>query len=361
MVTSSLDRERLMAVQDFNSVVFAALLCLASVGCARTSSSPDPERSLSVLRGAGATFPAPLYKQWLDQYRAVEPGVTVTYEPVGSGEGVRLFVQGRVDFGASDAAMSDAEMAKVGGGVQLVPTAAGSIVLAYNLPGVESQLRLRRETYTDIFLGKIKDWDDARIRADNPDVDLPHLSINIAARRDSSGTTYAFTNHLSAISPTWRDHGPGIGKVIDWPGSAMLAAGNEGVATLVQRFPGMIGYVEFGIAERAGLSMATLENRAGNFVAPSHASGEATLAVAELPGTLRAFFPDPQGAQAYPIVTLTWMLLYREYEVPEKASQLKQFVHWCLTDGQQFNASLGFLPLPTTITRPTLEAVAAIQ
>ncbi len=308
-----------------------------------------------------ATFPAPLYKKWLEEYRNVRPEVRLAYEAVGSGEGVRRFVNGSVDFGASDAAMSDGEIARVEAGVQLIPTAAGSIVLAYNLPDVDEDLKLSRSTYVDIFLGKITRWDDPKIRADNPGIKLPSLSINIGARQDSSGTTYAFTNHLSAISDEWRDRGPGTGKVIDWPGSAMKAPGNEGVAASVMRYPGVIGYVEYGVATRANLKMAWLENKAGKFVKPTGDSGLATLSEAVLPDNLRAFFPDPAGEDSYPIVTYTWLMLYRHYDSPEKAKSLKEFVRWCLTDGQQYNEPLGYIRLAPRVASRAVESLEAIE
>jgi phosphate transport system substrate-binding protein len=178
-----------------------------------------------------------------------------------------------VDFGASDAAMSDAEMAAVSRGVQLVSAVAGSIVLADNLDGLGGPLKLTREVYVDIFLGHIKSWDDPRIQRINPNLKLPRMDIALVVRQDSSGTTYAFTNHLSAISDEWRDRGPGVGRLLQWPGNAMAARGNESVAGRIKLSRGAIGYVECGIARRAGLMMAWLENKAGEFVQPHGGSG----------------------------------------------------------------------------------------
>jgi phosphate transport system substrate-binding protein len=210
-------------------------------------------------------------------------------------------------------------------------------------------------------LGNVTRWDDPKIRKLNPDLELPDMAIAVAARRDSSGTTYAFTNHLSAISDRWRDRGPGTGKLVNWPGPTMLANGNEGVAGLIKRTPGAIGYVEYGIAVRAGLSLAQLENRAGKFVAATGPSGMATLASADLPQNLRAFFPDPSGDDAYPIVTFTWILLYRQYEDPQLAGRVKAFVLWCLTEGQQHNEDLGFIRLPPSVAAAAVEAVEKIS
>jgi phosphate transport system substrate-binding protein len=280
---------------------------------------------------------------------------------VGSGEGTKRFIAETVDFGASDAAMSDAEIARVARGVQLIPTTAGSIALAYNLEGLGGEVRLSRDVYVDIFLGEITRWDDQRIKRANPHLTMPKLDISVVARLDGSGTTYAFTKHLSEISEEWANRGPGTGKLIDWPGSAMLANGNAGVSGLIKRTPGAIGYVEYGIASRAGLALAHLQNRDGNFVPPTGASGMATLLNAELPDNLRAFFPDPRGKESYPIVTYTWYLLYKTYDDIQVRDELKAFVHWCLTDGQQFNEDLGYIQLPDEIAKQALEALDGVQ
>jgi phosphate transport system substrate-binding protein len=342
--------------QSIPAFVIMVAVCCSVTACRPRELPPDAK----LIRGAGATFPAPLYKKWIGQYAALHPDVVVDYEAVGSGEGTKRFLAGEVDFGASDAALSDEQMARVDRGVQLVPTTAGSIALAYNLPELGGELRLSREVYVDIFLNEITRWDDARIKKLNPELNLPNKAIAVVARRDSSGTTYAFTNHLSAISDHWRDRGPGTGKLIDWPGPTMLANGNEGVAGVIKRTAGAIGYVEYGIAARGGLSLARLENRAGKFVAPTGSSGMATLANADLPENLRAFFPDPAGEDSYPIVTYTWILLYRQYEEPELADRVKAFLRWCLTDGQQYNEELGFIELPPEVAAAAVEAVERI-
>jgi phosphate transport system substrate-binding protein len=309
------------------------------------------------IHGAGATFPAPLYKKWLEEYQRGRSEVMITYDAVGSGEGIKKFVGGRVDFGASDAAMSDAQIGEVARGVQLVPAVAGSIVLAYNLEGLGGDLKLTREVYVDIFLGKIKRWDDLRIKRINPDLNFPKSDIALVVRQDGSGTTYAFTNHLSAISEEWRDRGPGTGAVIDWPAKAMAARGNEGVAGRIKVSKGSIGYVEYGMAKRGGLPMAWLENRAGQFIEPHGGSGLATLMNTPLRENLRVFFPDPDGQDSYPIVTYSWLLLYKQYNDAQKLEALKQFVRWCLTTGQEFNESLGFVRLPPQISAHAVEAL----
>ena len=315
-----------------------------------------------VLHGAGATFPAPLYKKWIGVFTAQNPDVSIEYQEVGSGEGVRRFLAQSVDFGASDGALTDEEMAKIPGGARLVPTTAGMVVLAYNLPGLGGDLKLSRDVYVDIFLRQIQKWNDPRIQALNPGLKLPNLSIVIAARKDSSGTTFALANHLSAISPAWRD-GPGAGFVIDWSGRAMLARGNEGVAALVKNGVGALGYVEYGFAERLRLPMAQLQNRAGGYVAPNGRSGQTTLAsnVRSMPENLRLYLPDPEGAESYPILSLSWLLLYERYPDQRKGAAIKRFVTWGLTGGQSFSADLGYIALPPEVAALSRAALERIQ
>jgi phosphate transport system substrate-binding protein len=245
--------------------------------------------------------------------------------------------------------------------VQLVPALAGSIVLAYNLEVLGGPLKLTRAVYVDIFLGKITSWDDPRIQQVNPELKLPRQGIVLAVRQDSSGTTYAFTNHLSAVSEEWRDRGPGVGRLLQWPGTAMAARGNEGVAGLIKLSKGAIGYVEYGIARRAGLSMAWLENKAGQLIQPHGGSGLATLLNIQMPETFRAFAPDPDGEDSYPIVTYSWLLLYQRYEDTQKVAALKAYVTWCLIDGQEFSESLGFVRLPPRVAMRAVHAVGSIQ
>src|SRR5262249_37193482 len=227
------------------------------------------------LQGAGATFPAPLYKRWFLEYYRVHPEVRVNYQPIGSGAGIRQFTEHLIDFGASDAAMADQEIAKIPDGVQLLPMTAGSIAISYNLPGGPKELKLSRNALLGIVLGTIDTWSDPAITATNRGLDLPEMPITFVRRSEGSGTTFAFTNHLSAISSEWKN-GPGVGKSIPWP-VGIGAKGNAGVAALIQQTPGAIGYVESGYAELTHLPMAALENRAGAFIKPTIASSQAAL------------------------------------------------------------------------------------
>lgn len=286
-----------------------------------TTSSTETDKSALTspvsLNGAGATFPAPLYQKWFQELNQKDPNLKVNYQGVGSGAGVEQFTAKTVDFGASDVAMSDEEITAAGNDVLLLPMTAGSIVLSYNIPEVTGELKLPRAVYSDIFLGKITQWNDPAVVKVNPDAKLPDLSITVIHRSDGSGTTGVFTKHLTAISPEWQSK-VGEGKTVNWP-VGVGAKGNDGVTAQVKQTAGAIGYVEFGYAQQNQIPMAALENRSGDFVMPSEKSSEKTLDAVELPENLRAFISDPDGAEAYPIVTYSWMLVHKKYDKPEQA------------------------------------------
>jgi phosphate transport system substrate-binding protein len=341
------------------AIVLAAVLLTV----APAAQSQDTARAKVVLKGAGATFPAPLYEKWIQAYRQVDPRVSITYDAVGSGEGQRRFQSGSVDFGASDAALSDEQMARVQAGARLIPAAAGIVVLAYNVPGLDGPLRLSRDVYVDIFARRIRTWNDPRIHAVNPGLTLPNRTIALVARQDGSGTTFALTNHLAAISEAWRDRGPGVSNLVDWRGAAMLARGNEGVAARIRGSEDSIGYVEYHFAKRLGLPMAELQNKAGRYVAPGERAGQIALAqsASRMPANLRVFLPDPDGEDAYPVVTYTWLLLYDRYADRDKGAALRKFVTWGLTEGQTHSRALGYIPLPPDIASLSLAAVERID
>jgi phosphate transport system substrate-binding protein len=312
------------------------------------------------LHGAGSTFASLLYKKWIEAYRGVAPAVSISYDPVGSGEGIARFMAEIVDFAGSDVPLSDAEIAKVRNGVAMMPTTAGMIVLAYNVPGLSADLKLPRDVYADIFAGVIKRWDDPRIRAANPGVNLPHLDIVLVARLDASGTTAAFTEHLAAISPTWRERGLGVGKLVQWPAGTMLASGSEGIAARIKISEGAIGYVEYGFPKRLKLPMAVLQNKAGEFVAPDAASAQQALTTdATSLALLPASAVNPAGHGAYPIVTYTWIALNRKYADPRKSSALRDFIDWGLTNGQTAGVDLGYVPLTSGVIALSKQALGA--
>src|SRR5215831_6467116 len=307
-------------VRGFWRFSFISLVCTAGTWVLLAEDRAGAAPSETSLHGAGSTFSAALYKQWIETYHQAHPEISINYDAVGSGEGVRRFVAGSVDFCASDVALSDRETAEVSRGTVMVASTAGMVVLAYNVPGVRGELKLPRDVYPGILSGQIRRWDDPRIQTANPGLNLPHLSIAIVARQDSSGTTFALTNHLAAISLAWREQGLGVGKLVEWPAGAMLASGNEGVASRIKISEGSIGYVEYGFAKRLGLPMAVLQNKAGSFVVPNDATGQQSLAeaTAKTPAGLNQSIVDPLDANAYPIVAFSWLLLYRIYDDPQK-------------------------------------------
>ena len=310
------------------------------------------------LQGAGASFPAPIYLKWFKTYSSSHRDVQIDYQSVGSGSGIKSVIDKTVDFGASDAAMTKEEMAKVDVGVQLLPLTAGSIVLAYNVSGV-TDLKLPRTVYEEIFLGKIKKWNDPLLVKANPGVKLPDAPINVIVRADSSGTTYIFTNHLSAISREFAKS-PGVNKMPNWP-VGTRSKGNEGVTASIKTTPGSIGYVEYGYARSQKLSMALLENKAGKFVAATTASGQAALDSAKLPADLILFVPDPAGKDAYPIVSYTWLICYKKYTDKNKAAVLQDFLKYSLTEGQKDADALGYIPLPKPVVKQVTAAISNIQ
>jgi phosphate transport system substrate-binding protein len=336
-----------------SKVIFILLATLAA------NVLPWAASAATQLQGAGATFPAPLYQRWIAEYTKANPDLQINYQGVGSGAGIKQFTQKLVTFGASDAAMTDKEIAAVKQGVVLIPATAGSIVLAYNLPGVEN-LKLSREAYAGIFVGKITKWSDPVIAKANEGVKLPDTAITVCERSDGSGTTFVFTKHLSAISPEFKDK-VGEGTSVTWA-TGVAGKGNDGVTALIKQNKGAIGYVEYGYAKNNKLSFAALQNKAGEFVTATTASGAATLATTQFPpNLLRAWPSDPDGKDCYPISTFTWLLLYQKYDSVQLADAVKKFVTWGLGDGQKFSEELGYIPLPKEILDKDLEALKTVQ
>lgn len=335
---------------SYSLVATATLILLLIAPIAPAGFAQDATSDPVSLRGAGSTFAAPLYKQWINDYVPLRPSVSISYDVVGSGEGVRRFLSDAVDFAGSDEILNDAEAAQAGGAV-MIPVTAGMIVIAYNLPGLTSEIRLPRDVYLDIFAGRIRQWDDPRITAANPGIALPHRDIVLVARQDGSGTTAAFVRHLDAMGPSWRSKGMAVGKLIEWPKGTMLAPGNEGVAMKIRATEGSIGYVEFWYARQQHLSTATLQNRAGKFITPTPEAGDLALSgrVAVVK-QLDASVADPATSGAYPIPSYSWLLLYPHYLDKNKAGALHDFVEWGLSRRAQDGATqLGYLPLPADV------------
>lgn len=315
---------------------------LLAAGCAGARRQPE----VVSLTGAGATFPFPLYSRWISEYMRRERSVAINYQSVGSGAGIRQLLAGTVDFGASDTPMSDAELRLAPSPVLHVPAALGAVAVTYNLPEVRRPLDLTPEALSDLFLGRIRSWDDPRLRRLNPGAALPHRAVTVVHRSDGSGTTEVFTDYLSRTSPRWRAE-VGTGKAVRWP-VGVGAKGNEGVTGQVRLAPGSVGYVELVYALQNGLPAARLRNRAGAFVAPSVASvaaAAATVAPA-LPPDLRASIVDAPGRDSYPLSAFTYLLVYRDQPDRRRGEALARFLWWAVHDGQRFNAELHYAPLP---------------
>ncbi len=356
-----------MSRRHIAALAYAALI-LAAAAC--TSSEEDDTAATSASRsgsvdltGAGATFPYPLYSKWFSDY-ATATGVRINYQSIGSGGGIRQLSEGTVDFGATDGPMTDEELGKAKGGAILhFPTVLGAVAVAYNLPGFQGELRLSGPVVADIFLGNIKKWNDPRIAALNPGVSLPSSDILVVHRSDGSGTTYVFSDYLSAVSPAWA-RGPGRGKDVAWP-TGLGGKGNEGVAGQIKQIPGAIGYVELAYANQNNLPVAAIQNAAGAFIKPSIAAVTAAAAgvAAQLPPDTdyRISIVNSPGAEAYPISSFTWLLLYRQQTDSVKARKLKDFLRWALREGEKQAAALDYAPLPAAMADRLVQRLDSIR
>ncbi len=300
------------------------------------------------LTGAGATFPNIIYQKWILTYNARFDNVEINYQSIGSGGGIRQFSDKTVDFGGTDAPMTDSAIAAIGGNVLHLPTVLGAVVPTYNLPGVAGSVRFTPALLADIFLGKVTRWNDPRVAAANPGLTLPATDVVVVHRSDGSGTTYVWVDYLSKVSEEWQRR-VGRGTSVNWP-VGLGGRGNEGVAATVRQTPGAIGYVELGYALITKMGVGQVQNRAGTFVTPSLESVTAAArgAMATMgPGTdFRVSITDPAGPQAYPIASFTWLLVRKEYPDPVKARELARFIWWSVTEGQVHAPDLGYAPLP---------------
>jgi phosphate transport system substrate-binding protein len=345
---------------------------LLAGGCSKKEEQPKAEGASSAaaapaaekknepltLQGAGASFPAPVYSRWFREFSDKNPDVRVNYQSTGSGAGVKSFLENQVDFGASDAAMTDDEIKQANGNVVMIPVTGGQIVLTYNLEGVTG-LKLSRDAYAGIFLGEIKKWNDPRIAKTNAGVKLPATDVAVVRRSDGSGTTFVFTQHLAAISEKWKK-GPGVGKSVEWP-VGVGGRKNDGVAALIQQTPGAIGYVEYSFAVSSKQPMAHLENKSGKFIEPTLKASAAALGAVDLPEDLRGWVTDPEGEESYPIVTYTWILAKKKYEDKAKSAALKKLLGWCLSDGQPLAETLNYIALPEKALTKVKAAVETIE
>jgi phosphate transport system substrate-binding protein len=297
-----------------------------------------------LVNGAGATFPFPLYSKWFSEYGKLHGDVRFNYQSIGSGGGIQQITNGTVDFGASDAPMTDEELARAPG-VQHVPTVLGAVVVTYNAP--VSGLRLGPEALAGIFLGRIQRWDDPALAKLNPGAKLPSSAIVVVHRSDGSGTTSIFTDYLAKVSPEWKAK-VGAGKSVKWP-AGLGAKGNEGVTGLVKQTPGAVGYVELAYANQNKLAMAELRNHDGVFVKPSIESTSAAAAGVKMPDDFRVSITDASGKDAWPMASFTYLLVPKDQKDAAKGTALVRFLAWAVHDGQRFAAPLDYAPLPAAV------------
>jgi len=311
-----------------------------------------------MINGAGATFPYPIYSKWFDEYAKVDPSVRFNYQSIGSGGGQKQILAQTVDFGASDGPMSDENLSKAPGKILHIPTVAGAVVITYNLDG-NPALRLDGDTIANIFLGKIKNWNDPKIAASNPGAKLPDKEIVVVHRSDGSGTTFIFTDYLSKISGEWKEKA-GNNTSVNWP-TGIGGKGNEGVAGQVKQTPGALGYVELIYATQNKMPYAEVKNAAGEFMKPTLESITAALATANIPDDFRFSMTNAPGKDAYPIAGATWLLVYQQQKDAAKGKKLVEFLKWSLTDGEKMAKDLQYAPLPESVQQRVLTRIGEIK
>jgi len=311
---------------------------------------PVPASAQMLVNGAGATFPYPIYSKWFEEYIKVDPEVRFNYQSIGSGGGIRQITERTVDFGASDGPMTDEQLKKAPGELFHIPTVLGAVAATYNLPG-SPKLSFTGEVLADIFLGKITKWNDERIKALNPGAALPSQPIIVVHRSDGSGTTYIWVDYLSKVSPEWEQK-VGRGTSVSWP-VGLGGKGNEGVAGQVKLSPGSLGYVELAYAVTNKLPVAAIRNHAGKFIEPTIESTTAAAAGAakNMPEDFRVSLTNAPGAEAYPIASFTWLLVYRDQPNEAKGRAIVKFLWWAIHDGQKHPAALLYAPLPAPVVK----------
>lgn len=310
--------------------------------------APVPSQAGPImLNGAGATFPYPLYSKWIAEYNKQFPNIKINYQSIGSGGGIRQIIAGTVDFGATDAPMKDDESKQAPGKLFHIPMTIGAVVITYNVPEVTEPLKLSPEVLADIYLGKIKKWNDPKIAADNQGAKLPAKDIAVAYRTDGSGTTAVYTDYLASVSPEWKDK-VGAGKSVKWP-VGLGAKGNEGVTGQVKTTPYTIGYIERAYATQNKLPMAELKNKAGKFVAPTTAAMSAAANGVEMPAELYVSLVSSADEAAYAISGYTYLLVYADAKDAAKGEAIAKYLWWALHDGQSFAESLDYAPLPAKV------------
>jgi phosphate transport system substrate-binding protein len=314
------------------------------------------------INGAGATFPAPIYQKWFQEFHKAHPDAQINYQSIGSGGGIRQLTEGTVDFGASDMPMTDDQIKAITKyHVLHFPTVLGGVVPTYNLAGVSGDLKFSGDTLADIFIGKIKKWNDPALQKDNPGVKLPNEDITVVHRSDGSGTTFVWTDFLSKVSPAWKSK-VGANTSVNWP-VGLGGKGNEGVAGLVKQTPSAIGYVELIYAAQNKMGHGSVKNAAGTFVkADFNSVTEAGAGAAkDMPADFRFSITNAPGKNAYPISTFTWLLIPDKIDNAAKKKSITDFLHWMLANGQGLAQGMDYAPLPQPVVAREDKQIALIK
>jgi phosphate transport system substrate-binding protein len=332
----------------FLTGIVTGVLALSLVGCGAQTPAGQEKAVAVNLTGAGSTFVYPLLNQQIEEYRKNNPNITINYQGVGSGAGIKQVSEQTIDFGGTDGPMTDVQLKGAKGGQILhIPLTLGAEAVTYNVPNAPKNLKIAPTVLADIFLGKVTNWNDPRIAANNPGVSLPDLKIMIAHRSDGSGTTYIFSDYLSSISPDWLSK-VGKGTSLNWP-VGVGGKGNAGVAGVIQQTPGAIGYVELAYAVQNNLAFAMMQNKEGKWLAPSLQGASTAAAAAKIPADMRVSIVNAPGAEAYPISGFSWALIYQDQKDKVKGTALVNFLNWAIHDGQKLSEGLQYAKLPTAL------------
>jgi len=310
------------------------------------------------INGAGATFPNPIYSKWFSEYHKLHPDVQINYQPIGSGGGIQQVSVGTVDFGASDVGMTDSQLKAAKTPIQLIPTVMGSVVPAYNIPGVKEELKFTPDILANIFLGKVTSWNDASIQKLNPNVKLPNQTINVVHRSDSSGTTGVFTDYLSKVSPEWKSS-VGSGTAVKWP-VGIGGKGNEGVAGTIRAIDGAVGYVELIYALSNNITFGSVQNKAGVFMKADLQNTSAAANGVKIPDDYRVSITNSPNKDAYPIATFTWLLIPKKPADASKGKVIKDFLDWMIDDGEKMVEQLHYAPLPDDLQARVKKTISAL-
>jgi phosphate transport system substrate-binding protein len=353
----------------FSALTLLALTAVATGACGGGNRGPvtaenpmgGDSGATAQINGAGATFPYPIYSKWFSEYNKLHPNVRINYQSIGSGGGIRQLVERTVFFGASDQPMNDEMLAKAPGPILHLPTVLGAVVPVYNIQGVNVPLKFTGQVLADIFLGKIRRWNDPAIIKINAGVTLPATDITVVHRSDGSGTTFVWVDYLSKISPEWKQK-VGANSSVNWP-VGVGGKGNEGVAGLVRQTPGSLGYVELVYALQNKIPYGSVQNQTGEFITPevNSVTAAAAGALATMPKDFRVSITNSPGQGAYPISSFTWLLLYEDPQNKDHGRVMVEFMKWALADGQQMADDLGYAPLPPGLVQQELEQLNRIK